>query len=92
MDRKEGRKSQSRNVPALSTVKSGYMNVSVKVINLEGRKGGNALFKDVLNTFNLRLYGDRHMVNDHSDSKRRNPLSPHELPFHINSNGSFICL
>ena len=30
----------------------------------EGRKEGNVLFNDALNTFYLRLYGVRHMVND----------------------------
>ena len=28
------------------------------------------LFNDTLNTFYLQLYGVRHMVKDHSDSKR----------------------
>ena len=28
------------------------------------------LFNDALNTFYLRLYGVRHMVNDHSDSEK----------------------
>ena len=28
----------------------------------EGRKEGNVLFNDALNTFYLRLYGVRHMV------------------------------
>ena len=54
----------------------------------EGRKEGNALFN---NTFYLRLYGVRHMVKDHSDSKRGNLLPPHGLLFPISSNGSFIC-
>ena len=35
---------------------------------------GNVLFNDALNTFYLRLYGVRHMVKDHSDSERGNPL------------------
>ena len=39
----------------------------------------------------LRLYGVGHMVKDHSDSERGNPLPPHGLLFPINSNGSFIC-
>ena len=30
-------------------------------------KEGNVLFNDALNTFNLRLYGVRYMVKDHSD-------------------------
>ena len=36
----------------------------------EGRKEGNVLFNDALNTFYLRLYGIRHMVKDHSDRVR----------------------
>ena len=54
-----------------------------------GRKEGNVLFNDALNTFYLRLYG--HMVKDHSDSEKGNPLPPHRLLFPINSKGSFIC-
>ena len=46
-----------------------------------GRKEGNVLFNDTLNTFYLRLYGIGHMVNDHSDSERGNPLLPHGLLF-----------
>ena len=37
------------------------------------------------------LYGIRHMVKDHSDSERGNPLPPHRLFFPISSKGSFIC-
>ena len=55
------------------------------------RKEGNALFNDTLNTFYLQLYGIRHMVKDHSESKKGNPLPPHRLLFPINSKGSFIC-
>ena len=51
----------------------------------------NVLFNDALNTFYLRLYGVGHMVEDHSDSERGNPLPPHGLLFPINSKGSFIC-
>ena len=54
-------------------------------------KEGNVLFNDALNTFYLRLYGVRHMVKDHSDSERGNPLPPHGLLFPISSKGSFIC-
>ena len=50
----------------------------------------NVLFNDALNTFYLRLYDVRHMVNDHSDSEKGNPLSPHRLLLSINSKGSFI--
>ena len=59
-----------------------------------GRGGGkeeNVLFNDALNTFYLRLYGVRHMVKDHPDSERGNPLPPHRVLFPINSKGSFIC-
>ena len=59
--------------------------------NKTGRKEGNVLFNDALNTFYLRLYGVRHMVKDHSDSEKGNPLPPHRLLFPINSKGSFIC-
>ena len=45
----------------------------------------NVLFNDALNTFYLRLYGVGHMVKDHSDSKRGNPLLPHGLLFSISS-------
>ena len=44
-----------------------------------GRKEGNVLFNDALNTFSLRLYGVGHMVKDHSNSERGNPLPPHGL-------------
>ena len=30
----------------------------------------NVLFNDTLNTFDLRIYGVRHMVKDHSDSEK----------------------
>ena len=58
-----------------------------------GRKEGRTffLFNDALNTFYLWLYGVRHMVKDHSDSERGNPLPPHGLLFPISSKGSFIC-
>ena len=56
-----------------------------------GRKEGNDLFNDTLNTFYLRLYGVRHMVKDHSDSERGNPLMPHGLLIPISSKGYFIC-
>ena len=51
----------------------------------------NVLFEDALNTFYLRLYGVRHMVKDHSDSEKGNPLPPHRLLLSINSKGSSIC-
>ena len=50
-----------------------------------GRKEGNILFNDALNTFCLRLYGVGHMVKDHSDSEIGNPLQPHGLLLTISS-------
>ena len=47
----------------------------------------NVLFNDALNTFYLRLYGVRHMVKDHSDSEKGNPLPPLRLLLSINSKG-----
>ena len=41
----------------------------------------NVVFNDALDTFYLRLYGVRHMVKDHSDSEKGNPLPPHRLLF-----------
>ena len=50
------------------------------------------LNKKILNTFYLRLYGIGHMVKDHADSERGNPLLPlHGILFTIDSKGSFIC-
>ena len=60
-------------------------------VNLQGKRERNVLFNDALNTFYLRLYGVRHMVKDHSDSEKGNPLPPHRLLLSINSKGSFIC-
>ena len=54
-------------------------------------KKGNVLFNDTLNTFHIRLYGVGHMVKDHSNSERGNPLPPYRLLFPIGSKGSFIC-
>ena len=51
-------------------------------------KEGNVLFNDALNTFYLRLYGIGHMVKDHSDSERGNPLPPHGLLFPISRQDS----
>ena len=62
--------------------------ISSICINQPSQQGkeGSVLFKDVLNTFYLWLYGVRHMV------KRGNLLLPHGLLFLISSKGSFICI
>ena len=58
--------------------------ITTLAINVhQGRKEGNVLFNDTLNTFYLRLYGFKHMVKDHSDSERGNPLLPHGLLFRL---------
>ena len=54
------------------------------------RKERNASLNHVLNTFYLWIDGVGHMVKDHSNSERGNPLPSYEL-FPINSKGSFIC-
>ena len=64
-----------------------YISASRFSVFFKGRKEGNVLFNDALNTFYLRLYGVGHMVKDHLDSERGNPLPPHGLLFP----GSFIC-
>ena len=64
--------------------------ISVLAILLKERER-NVLFNNALNTFYLWLYGVRHMVKDHSDSEKGNPLPPHRLLLSINSKGSFIC-
>ena len=46
--------------------------------------GRNVIFNDALSLFYLRLYGVRHMVNDHKDYERGNPLPPlHKLLYSI---------
>ena len=59
-----------------------YMN---KETNQISRKEENVLFNEALNSFYLRLYSVRHMVKDHSDSERGNPLHAHGLLYQISS-------
>ena len=74
---------------------AGYCNSDVICVNQicnyfgrkEGRKEGNVLFNDALNTFNLQLYGIGHMIKNHSDCERGNPLLPHGLLLPISSKG-----
>ena len=64
--------------------------LSTFCLRLYGReRERNVLFNDALNTFYLQLYGVRHMVKDHSDSEKGNPLPPRRLLFPINSKDSF---
>ena len=53
---------------------------SLMLIMKEGKKCFY-LFNDTLITFYLWLYGVGHMVKNHSDSERGNPLLPHGLLF-----------
>ena len=55
------------------------------MVQLREREKLFFLFNDALNTFYLRLYGVRHMVKDHSDIEKGNPLPPHRLLLSINS-------
>ena len=48
-----------------------YLTVHSKHFIYRYMKEGNVLFNNALNTFYLRIYGVRHMVKDHSDSKRK---------------------
>ena len=43
--------------------------ILMRISRKEGRKEGNVLFNDALNTFYSRLYGVRYMIKDHSDSE-----------------------
>ena len=56
-------------------------------------KEGNVLYNDASQHILFTvIYDIIHMVKDHSDSERENPLPPlHGLLFPINSKGSFIC-
>ena len=62
---------------AISYLGSGYSS-----INVYGRK---EMFYLMTNSthFILRLYGVGHMVKDHSDSERGNPLPPHVYSFRL---------
>ena len=62
-----------------------------RYVNRERERERDVLFNDALNTFYLQLYGIRHMVKDHSDSEKGNPLPPHRLLLSFHSKGSFIC-
>ena len=48
------------------------------------------IFNDASKIFYLWLYGIRHMVKDHSDSKRGNLLLPHGLFFLISSKAFYM--
>ena len=78
----------SHSISPLFCISMGY---AMRRPKTERERERNVLFNDTLNTFYLRLYGVRHMVKDHSDSEKGNPLLPHRLLLSTNSKGSFIC-
>ena len=58
---------------------------TILIVRKEREGERDVLFNDALNTFYLRLYGVRHMVKDHSDSEKGNPMPPHRLLLSFNS-------
>ena len=44
-------------------------------------RGRKEMFYLTMHSTHLQLYGIGHMVKDHSDSERRNPLLPHGYLF-----------
>ena len=58
---------------------SSKLKTESKGLFTENKKEGNVLVNDTLNTFYLRLYGIRHMVKDHSDSKREETRCCHYM-------------
>ena len=67
-----------------------YPSCCLFLFSWEGRK--ELFYLTTLSThFILRLCGVGHMVKDHSDSERGNPLPPHWLLFPISIKGYFIC-
>ena len=96
VDRRTGlrlRRSGSPTIARETRVRNTFASVKIYLVGFFFGYGiGMFLFNDALNTFYLRLYGARHMVNDHSESERGNPLPPHRLLFPISSKGSFICI
>ena len=54
----------------------GFNEITGKDELYEGMKERNVLYNDTLNTFYLWLYGIGCMINDRSDSEKRNPLPP----------------
>ena len=69
-----------------------YLRFMVRLKNREQpQQGRKEMFYLTTHSTHLRLYGVGHMVKDHSDSERGNPLPPHGLLFPINSKVFFIC-
>ena len=68
-----------------------HVTILQNILYIEGRKEGNVLFNNTLNTFYLWLYGVRHMVKE-TQIARGNLLPPHGQLFPISSKGSLICI
>ena len=77
-------------IPALSQSEVFVVTVAVGITCI---KGANGMFYLTTHSthFILRLFGVRHMIKDHSDSERRNPLPSLHGIFPISSKGFFIC-
>ena len=56
----------------LAKLKTTHVHITIPI---KGRKEGNVLFNNALNTFYLRLYGVRHMVKDHLRFGMRKPAA-----------------
>ena len=79
--------------PRMTTTEIVYTKSSSDCVTTDGKEEGRSvLFNDALNTFYLQLYCVGHIVKDHSDNKRGNPLPSHGLLFPITIKGSFICI
>ena len=89
MTNEEAAKYEQDVIREYQRITNDYSNIMVS--RSERERENLFLFNDALNTFYLRLYGVRHMVKDHSDSEKGNPLPPHRLLLSINSKGYFIC-
>ena len=70
-----------------------FAHIMIVVNDTKRKEGRKCLFNNTLNTFYIQLYGVGHMVKDHSDSEKGNPLLPlHGLLFLLNSSkGYFKC-
>ena len=68
-----------------------YILYVIKDNLLLNRKEGNILFNDPLNTFYLRLYGVRHMVNTTQIAREETRSRQMGYSFRLAALGSFIC-
>ena len=55
----------------MARLSSRFPRITGKEAVSKGRKEGDVLFNDALNTFYIQLYGVGHMIKYHSDSERK---------------------